>query len=133
MNRFTIFDEHLVGVHIQKQNIKLNKHVYLGTSILDDSKTLMYDFHYNFMLKKVERENIYLLFTDTDSLTSPWRFFTRFNSYKNGFNSYKNGFNSYMILHDSVIIFKNKTPENIQFSYRKNAFISHFKNSRKIA
>ena len=39
MNRFTIFDENLVGVHIQKQNIKLNKPVYLGTSILDDSKT----------------------------------------------------------------------------------------------
>ena len=68
MNRFTIFDEHLVGVHIQKQNVKLNKPVYLGTSILDDSKTLMYDFHYNFMLKKIERENIDLLFTDTDSL-----------------------------------------------------------------
>ena len=65
-----------------------------------------------------------------NSLTSPWRFFTRFNSYKNGFNSYKNGFNSYMIIHDSVIIFKNKTPENIQFSYKNNA---HFKNSRKIA
>ena len=68
LNRFTIFDEHLVGVHIQKQSIQLNKPVYLGTSILDDSKALMYDFHYNFMLKKIERENIDLLFTDTDSL-----------------------------------------------------------------
>ena len=46
----------------------LNKPVYLGQTILDDSKTLMYDFHYNFMLKKIARSDIDLLFTDTDSL-----------------------------------------------------------------
>ena len=57
-----------MGVHIQKQSIQLNKHVYLGTSILVDSKALMYEFHYNFMFKKIERKNIDLLFTDTDSL-----------------------------------------------------------------
>ena len=68
LNRFTIFDENLVGVHIQKTKIKLNKPVYLGQTILDDSKTLMYNFHYNFILKKVKRENVDLLFTDTDSL-----------------------------------------------------------------
>ena len=50
-NRFTIFDDSLVGVHIQKQSIQLNKPVYLGTSILDDTKALMSDFHYNFILK----------------------------------------------------------------------------------
>ena len=49
--------------------INLNKPVYIGTSILDDSKLLMYyDFHYNFMLKKIPRCDIDLLFTDTDSL-----------------------------------------------------------------
>jgi len=68
LSRFTIFDDNLVGVHIQKQKVRLNKPVYLGQAILDDSKYLMYDFHYNFMLKKVERNNIDLLFTDTDSL-----------------------------------------------------------------
>jgi ribosomal protein L31E len=68
LNKFTIFSETLVGVHIQKQKIILNKPVYLGQTILDDSKALMYDFHYNFMLKKVPREDIDLLFTDTDSL-----------------------------------------------------------------
>jgi len=68
LNRFTIFDENLIGVHIQKMKIKLNKPVYLGQTILDDSKALMYNFHYNFILKKVKRENIDLLFTDTDSL-----------------------------------------------------------------
>lgn len=68
LNRFTIFDDNLVGVHKQKQVIHLNKPVYLGQTILDDSKYLMYDFHYNFMLKKIPREDIDLLFTDTDSL-----------------------------------------------------------------
>lgn len=68
LNRFTIFDDNLVGVHIQKKKIVLNKPIYLGPAVLDDSKLLMYDFHYNFMLKKVERKNIDLLFTDTDSL-----------------------------------------------------------------
>ena len=68
LKRFTMFSENLVGVHIQKQEINLNKPVYLGQTILDDSKYLMYDFHYNFMLEKIDRKNIDLLFTDTDSL-----------------------------------------------------------------
>ena len=68
LKKFTIFNESLVGVHIQKLEIKLNKPMYLGQCILDDSKFLMYNFHYNFMLKKFERKNIDLLFTDTDSL-----------------------------------------------------------------
>ena len=68
LKSFTIFDDDLVGVHIQKQKILLNKPIYLGQVILDDAKRTMYNFHYNFMLKHVQRENIDLLFTDTDSL-----------------------------------------------------------------
>jgi hypothetical protein len=68
MKSFTIFEDDLVGVHIHRQEIKLNKTIFLGQTILEDSKVLMYDFHYNFILKKIERENLDLLFTDTDSL-----------------------------------------------------------------
>ena len=68
MKRFTIFNDNLVGLHIHKKEVKLCKPIYLGQNILDDSKHTMYDFHYNFMLKKIDRENIDLLFTDTDSL-----------------------------------------------------------------
>ena len=66
--RFTIFDEGLVGVHICKKQIILNKPIYIGMCVLDHSKYLMYDFHYNKMLKHFNRDNIDLLFTDTDSL-----------------------------------------------------------------
>ena len=64
----TIFSEDLVGIHMKKTKVILNKPIFLGQTILDLSKYLMYDFHYNFMIKKVKPENLELLFTDTDSL-----------------------------------------------------------------
>ena len=51
LKRFTIFNKDLVGLHIQKTEVKLNKSIYLGQCILDDAKLLMSDFHYNFMFK----------------------------------------------------------------------------------
>jgi len=65
--KFTIFNENLVGVHLLKKEVKLNKPIFIGQNVLDESKVVMYDFHYNFMLKKFEKRNLDLLFTDTDS------------------------------------------------------------------
>jgi len=62
-----IFDENLAAIHMMKGKIVLDKPVYIGFSVLDLSKTLMYDFHYNF-IKKTYDDNAKLLFTDTDSL-----------------------------------------------------------------
>ena len=44
-DRCTIFDENLITVHMKKTKLHFNKPVYLGMSILDLSKSLMYDFH----------------------------------------------------------------------------------------
>ena len=59
-------NESLVSVHMKKTSLTMNKPVYLGMSILDLSKTLMYDFHYNYVIAKYGNR-AKLLFTDTDS------------------------------------------------------------------
>ena len=63
-----IFNENLVAVHKIKETLTLNRPAYVGMCILDLSKTLMYDFHYNYIKQKYGSE-AKLLFTDTDSLT----------------------------------------------------------------
>ena len=42
-----IFNKNLVAVHKIKERLTLNKPAYVGMCILDLSKILMYDFHYN--------------------------------------------------------------------------------------
>ena len=51
-DRCTNFDENLIAVHMKKTMIYFNKPVYLGMSIFDLSKSLMYDFHYNYIKTK---------------------------------------------------------------------------------
>ena len=63
----TIFDENVTAVHMKKTQLYFNKPVCLGMSILDLSKFLMYDFHYNHIKNKYD-DKAKLLFTDTDSL-----------------------------------------------------------------
>ena len=62
-----IFSENLISVHMKKTSLTMNKPVYLGMCILDLSKTIMYDFHYNYIKPKYG-DKAKLLFTDTDSL-----------------------------------------------------------------
>ena len=68
----TIFSENLCAIEMRKTQIYFNKPVYLGMCILDLSKTLMYDFHYNYIKPKyderAQQSSAKLLFTDTDSL-----------------------------------------------------------------
>ena len=65
--RATIFDKNLIAAHMKKTEVYFNKPVYVGQAILDLSKTLMFDFHYNYIKDKYDTKSD-LLFTDTDSL-----------------------------------------------------------------
>ena len=63
-----IFNENLVAVHKIKETLTMNRPAFVGACILDLSKTLIYDFHYNYIKQKYDNK-AKLLFTDTDSLT----------------------------------------------------------------
>ena len=61
----TLLGRDLMGCEMEKVKVVMNKPVYLGQAILDLSKIIMYEFHYNYMLPKY-RENIKLCYMDTD-------------------------------------------------------------------
>ncbi|KAK3801763.1 hypothetical protein RRG08_043778 [Elysia crispata] len=65
--RANIFDDDLAAIEVHKSRLVLNRPVYVGMSILDLSKTLMYDFYYG-QLKNQYGDRCQLLYTDTDSL-----------------------------------------------------------------
>ena len=60
------FSENLLAAEMKKTKVKMNKPVYLGMSILDISKTLMYKFWYDYIKPKYE-DIAKLCYTDTDS------------------------------------------------------------------
>ena len=60
-----IFDKDYAATHETKPVLIINKPVYVGFTVLDLSKWMMYDFHYNFIKKNFDAE---LSFTNTDSL-----------------------------------------------------------------
>ena len=60
------FSENLTAIEMKKTKLKMNKPVYLGMSILDISKTLMYEFWYDYIKLKY-KEKAKLCYMDTDS------------------------------------------------------------------
>ena len=56
-----------MGCEMGKIKVVMNKPVYLGKAILDLSKIVMYEFHYDYMKPKYG-ENLKLCYMDTDSL-----------------------------------------------------------------
>ena len=62
-----LFGENLMGCEMGKTKVVMNKPVYLGQAILDLSKIIMYEFHYDYMLPKYGY-NLKLCYMDTDSL-----------------------------------------------------------------
>ena len=62
-----LFGENLMGCEIGKIKVVMNKPVYLGQAILDLSKIVMYEFHYDYMKQKYP-EGLTFCYMDTDSL-----------------------------------------------------------------
>ena len=46
-----VFDKNYAAIHEIKPVLTLNKPIYVGFTVLELSKWLMYDFHYNFIKK----------------------------------------------------------------------------------
>ena len=61
-----IFGKNYAAIHEIKPALTLKKPIYVGFTVLELSKWLMYDFHYSVIKKHFDAE---LLFNDTDSLT----------------------------------------------------------------
>ena len=85
-----LFNKNFAAIHEIKPVLILNKPIYVGFTVLDLSKWLMHDFHYNFIKKNCNAE---LWFTDTNSLTyeiklenvykefCKWKFLFDFSNY----------------------------------------------------
>ena len=60
------FSEIILAIKIKKIKVKMNKPLYLGLSISEISKTLMYEFWYDYVKPKYQ-DNAKLCYMDTDS------------------------------------------------------------------
>ena len=60
------FSEDLMAIEMRKTKLMMNKPVYLGQAILDISKTLMYEFYYDYIKPKYG-DKVKLCYMDTDS------------------------------------------------------------------
>ena len=63
-----LISEDLSIIEMKKTNVKMNKPIYLGLSILEISKILMYKFWYDYMKPKYVND-VKLCYMDTDSFT----------------------------------------------------------------
>ena len=60
------FSEDLLAIEMKKIQVKMNKPVYLGMSVLDNSKTLMYEFWYDYIKPKYG-DRAKICYIDTES------------------------------------------------------------------
>ena len=63
----TLLGPDLMGCEMGKVRVVMNTPVYLGQAILDLSRTIMYEFHYYYMIPKYG-DRLKLCYIDTDSL-----------------------------------------------------------------
>ena len=63
------FSENLIAIEMKKSQVKMNKPIHLGIPILDMSKTLMYEFQYDY-LKPKYNDNVKLCYINTGSFVT---------------------------------------------------------------
>ena len=64
----TLFGPNLMGCEMGKVKVVMNKPVYLGQAILDLSKIVMHEFHYDYMKHKYAEDKLTLCYMDTNLL-----------------------------------------------------------------
>ena len=64
----TLFGPSLMGCEMGKIEVVMNKLVYLDQAILDLSKIVMYEFHYDYTKRRCADNKLTLCYMDTDSL-----------------------------------------------------------------
>jgi len=62
-----IFDENLAAVQMKRTSMKFNKPIYVGATVLELSKLLMYEFYYNVLQHHFGEKHIEIMYFDTDS------------------------------------------------------------------
>jgi hypothetical protein len=67
LEQFVIVNEDLVLIERIRSKVTLNEPIYIGFTVLDLSKTLIFDSHYNVMLRRYGTD-ARLLFSNTESL-----------------------------------------------------------------
>ena len=58
--------KHLLVMEMRKTEVKMNKPIYLGQAVLDISKTLMFEFWFDYIVPKYG-DKVKLCYIDTDS------------------------------------------------------------------
>ena len=64
----TLLGPDLMGYEMGKMRVVTNKPVYLGQAILELNKTIMYQFHCDYMKRKYDDGELKLCYMDTDPL-----------------------------------------------------------------
>ena len=107
---FTI-NEDLVIIQRKIATLKLDKPIYVGYCVLELSKLLMYEFHYDKMMKWYP--NAELCFTDTDSLLYEIRTENIYEDLKNGDRSDEFDFSDYPHGADGFYLHSNRNKKKL--------------------
>lgn len=114
---FTILDNDKALIKMRKTTVKLNRPIYIGFTVLELSKYLMYKYYYN-IFKSYYADDISLCYTDTDSFLFEIHTENLYKDFGNVFKKYFD-FSNYPIDHELYDTSKQK-----QIGYFKDEYAS---------